>query len=1166
MPHTKHKLKLRRVESQDFSFKDLWGHAGLKRLDDAFLGYLTKLDPDLCEQLHRYRRGHKVSRPWAHHGLVKMAPLLEDFLANLFDIEDSVAKLSARALAHAPIFAFKKHWVMRLARRYQWSGEVPQFKTLDQQLVQAMSAAPKSTCSTQDREWAVATWAMSCLENPETHAVQIEQLTQWCVLALKSPEGQLAVQGWVSFQLPRKLHPDHLVPTKPVPGDPLERLHVTEDQWQHRDGFALTDPRMTQRHILNEANYCVYCHKSDTDFCAKGFPVKKTQKTLGFKVNALGDTLTGCPLEEPISQMQYLHARGHSVASLAVIMTTNPMCPATGHRICNDCMKSCIYQKQDPVDIPQVETHALTQVLQLPWGVEIYDLLTRWNPLRQDQWVTQPFNGKKVLVMGMGPAGFTLAHHLLQAGCAVVGMDGLKIEPLPKEMLNQPIKHFSDWVESLDERLVAGFGGVAEYGITVRWDKNFLKLIYLSLVRRRYFQIYGQVRLGGTLTFEDAWDLGFDHLALAVGAGLPKELRIAHSLAPGMRHASDFLMTLQLTGAAKANTLVNLEVALPAVVIGGGLTAIDTATEVQAYYIVQVEKLLTRYEKLSDHFGVQKIRDSLTGVQLARLDESVAHGLAVRDERLLAQQQNRAVQWIPLLRQWGGVTVVYRKAMESSPAYRRNHQELMEAMREGIYYAEGLQPESVELDEAGWVKALCCQVHVLDEQQQWQTTDQMKVLPARTILVATGAKPNVAYGFEYRDSIERQGFAYLRFEDVAGQLKPIHTLSHCKDPAFGAFTSYNNHNRRVSLLGDTHAVFHGSVVKAIASAKAIYPKILSVLGESDAQVGTQSSYALFRKQLAHLFSATLVGIKQLNERWAELEIYAPMAAKKFQPGQMYRVQSFESNAPFQAGTLLHMEALPAVAYSKRPDHLLFLVDKGDIRGRLAARLKKGAPMALMGPSGVRASIPIGDNPQAYLVVGDEKAFAYVLSVAPALKKAGHRVFFVAVLQDSPPVLKKELEAALDAILWVSEHPVDGLRPQDRCVPGDWLTQLTLCAQNPMAKIPFSTLDHVMVIGDGAWVKKVQCAKKKQQLSMINAKAQWVAAAYGPMQCMLKGVCAQCLQWQIDPVTGKRTKAVYACSWQHQPMQMIDVDHLAARDRHQALQASINQWWLDYVNG
>src|SRR5690606_3785027 len=154
-------------------------------------------------------------------------------------------------------------------------------------------------------------------------------------------------------------------------------------------------------------------------------------------------------------------------------MADNPMCPATGHRICNDCMKGCIYQKQDPVNIPQIETRVLTDVLALPWGVEVYDFLTKWNPLRQTQWVAKPYNGQKVLVMGMGPAGFSLAHHLLMEGCAVVGVEGLKIEPLLETYIRSPIYSYEDIKEPLDARVMAGFGGVAEYGITVRWDKNF---------------------------------------------------------------------------------------------------------------------------------------------------------------------------------------------------------------------------------------------------------------------------------------------------------------------------------------------------------------------------------------------------------------------------------------------------------------------------------------------------------------------------------------------------------------------------------------------------------------------------------------------------------------------------------------------------------------------
>ena len=107
------------------------------------------------------------------------------------------------------------------------------------------------------------------------------------------------------------------------------------------------------------------------------------------------------------------------------------MVAATGHRICNDCMKSCIYQKQQPVDIPQAETRTLKDVLELPWGFEIYSLLTRWNPLHLQRPYPKAPTGRRVLIAGMGPAGFTLAHHLINDGHTVVGIDGLKIEPLP---------------------------------------------------------------------------------------------------------------------------------------------------------------------------------------------------------------------------------------------------------------------------------------------------------------------------------------------------------------------------------------------------------------------------------------------------------------------------------------------------------------------------------------------------------------------------------------------------------------------------------------------------------------------------------------------------------------------------------------------------------------
>ena len=376
-------------------------------------------------------------------------------------------------------------------------------------------------------------------------------------------------------------------------------------------------------------------------------------------------------------------------------------------------MKACIYQKQEPVDIPQVETRTLKEVLALPWGFEIYALLTRWNPLNFARPVPKPATGHKVLVVGLGPAGFTLAHHLLNDGHTVVGIDGLKIEPLAPDLSGidlsgrrssfRPLRDVGEIHEELDRRTMAGFGGVAEYGITVRWDKNNLKIIRLLLERRPNFTMYGGVRFGGTLTIDDAFARGFDHVALCLGAGRPTIVAMENGLAHGVRQASDFLMALQLTGAAKSDSVANLTVRLPIVVIGGGLTAIDTATEALAYYLVQVEKSLARYERLKAALGYDVIH---WDDEAAIAAEFVAHAKALRNERAAAAKEGRPPRLAALLESWGGATVVYRRRLVESPSYTLNHEEVEKAMQEGIAFAENLAPEAVELDADGHAAAL----------------------------------------------------------------------------------------------------------------------------------------------------------------------------------------------------------------------------------------------------------------------------------------------------------------------------------------------------------------------------------------------------------------------------------------------------------------------------
>ena len=92
-------------------------------------------------------------------------------------------------------------------------------------------------------------------------------------------------------------------------------------------------------------------------------------------------------------------------------------------------------------------------------------------------------------------------------------------------------------------------------------------------------------------------------------------------------------MALQLTGAAKLSSIANLQMRLPVVVIGGGLTAIDTATESLAYYVRQVEKFAARYRTLVAERGEAAVRAAWNAEEAGIADEFLAHAAAIAAER-----------------------------------------------------------------------------------------------------------------------------------------------------------------------------------------------------------------------------------------------------------------------------------------------------------------------------------------------------------------------------------------------------------------------------------------------------------------------------------------------------------------------------------------------------
>src|SRR5438445_981084 len=927
-------------------FGDLYEREGLMRLDQAFLRFLRESDAVLHERLLAARQTpQKLAAKEESDLLVALAPHVEDFLPKLFGIEAEARALAEKHNELAPLYSVKRQFVQRRALHKVKDTAGVDADALEKQLfggpVTELQFA-KKVC-----EW---------LHNESAHTVQLEAAARYAAWATTTPEGKAKHAAGVRFKAPQKLDFMRLVPvrTDMSRGFAAHRL----EHLRHREGFALTDPGTDLAGALDEANYCIWCHEQGKDSCSKG--LKEKAPADGFRKTPCGVALAGCPLEQKISEFHMVKARGEPLAALGIIAVDNPMLAATGHRICNDCMKACIYQKQEPVNIPQAETRTLKDVLELPWGFEIYSLLTRWNPFDIHRPYPKPATGRRILVVGLGPAGFTLAHHLMNDGHTVVAIDGLKIEPLEPSASGvdplgnrvpfQPIKEIRQLREDLDRRVMAGFGGVAEYGITVRWDKNFLKIIRLLLERRRQFAMFGGVRFGGTLSVEDAFAGGFDHVALCAGAGRPTVLEIPNGFARGVRAASDFLMALQLTGAAKRESIANLQIRLPVVVVGGGLTAIDTATESLAYYRVPVAKFLARYEQLGADI-------SWNAEERRIAEEFLAHARALR----AARPEER----LGLLKSWGGVTIAYRRRLVDSPSYTLNHEEVEKALQEGISFAEGLTPERIEVDHYGHANAVAFQNGIR--------------LPAKSVLLAAGTQAHPVLAREEGVSLALDG-KYFQACDEAGE--PLKPERHAAKPLHADVLLHRRDDGRfMSFFGDLHPSYFGNVVKAMGSAKQGYPVVSRVLSKS-ARASSLDD-ASFLARLNRDLRAVVHEVRRLTPRIVEVVLRAPVAARRFHPGQFYRMQNFETLAQRVPGTTLAMEGLALTgAWGDREKGLISVIalEMGGA-ARLLTYLRPSEPGGLAGPTGTPTALPRGEN---VVLAGGGLGNAVLFSIGRAL--------------------------------------------------------------------------------------------------------------------------------------------------------------------------------------
>jgi NAD(P)H-flavin reductase len=410
-------------------------------------------------------------------------------------------------------------------------------------------------------------------------------------------------------------------------------------------------------------------------------------------------------------------------------------------------------------------------------------------------------------------------------------------------------------------------------------------------------------------------------------------------------------------------------------------------------------------------------------------------------------------------------------------------------------------------------------------------------------------------------SLELDGKYFLACDESGAPVRPERHTSKPKQ-AEVLLHRYPD-GRFMSFFGDLHPSYFGNVVKAMGSAKQGYPVVSQVLSKFAAS--SQLDDSQFIAKLNRDLRAVVHEVRRLTPTIIEVVLRAPVAARRFEPGQFYRMQNFEALALRVPGTTLAMEGLALTgAWVDREKGLISVIalEMGG-SADLLAYLRPGEPVILMGPTGTPTEIPHG---QSVVLAGGGLGNAVLFSIGKALRAAGSRVvYFAGYKRAADRYRVEDIEAASDVVVWCCDEPpgFTPRRPQDRAFVGNIVQGMYAYASGKLGSqaIAFSSTDRIIAIGSDQMMAAVAQARHGVLKTFLKENHVAIGSINSPMQCMMKEICAQCLQPHVDPATGKTTY-VFSCFNQDQPLDQVDFAALAQRLAQNGVQEKLTALWID----